>query len=485
MTTIMRTIITIDHDHSHESGGERLDYGAGVAGVHVPGLSQERIVQIERDILAKNRSLCRREPRGFFARKGVLALNLVSSPGSGKTSLLVRAIDDLKDKHADRGDRGRPADLQRRRAHPRHRRAGDPGQYRQGLPSRRPYGRPRASRRWMLADDSLLFIENVGNLVCPAAFDLGEAHKVVVLSVTEGEDKPAQISRHVRRRRPDAAQQVRPAAASRFRCRRLPRPCLAGQSQPANPGGFGENRRGPRGLLRLDRGARRIGEKPGAGAKGRLMEAAARRGARRDDAAASAAARRGAGRRLSALRLWPGGALCARRLRAQRRPGRAARSRRRPGAGIRRGLAQRTAAAGAASTASRSKTSRRAASAAFVIDETRRGRGAHPHSPPTPRPAKTASTICSTRRAAFISIPSSIAPIAARATPSPGACPMTAPRPRWRAFAMCADCARDYADPTQPPLPRRADRLPGLRPALCRMIRKKSSPPCAPEKSSR
>ena len=61
-------------------------------------MSQERIVQIERDILSKNRSYAE-DNRGYFARKGVLALNFVSSPGSGKTSLLVRAIEDLKDRH--------------------------------------------------------------------------------------------------------------------------------------------------------------------------------------------------------------------------------------------------------------------------------------------------------------------------------------------------------------------------------------------------
>ena len=67
--------------------------------------------------------------------------------------------------------------------------AGRAGQHRQGLPSRRPHGRP-ALDAWTSPPGSVLFIENVGNLVCPAAFDLGEAHKVVVLSVTEGEDKP-------------------------------------------------------------------------------------------------------------------------------------------------------------------------------------------------------------------------------------------------------------------------------------------------------
>ncbi len=178
-----------DHDHSHELGGERLDYGVGVAGVHVPGLSQERIVQIERDILAKNRSFAE-ENRGFFARKGVLALNLVSSPGSGKTSLLARAILDLKDKHAIaviEGDQQTSYDAERIRATGAHAIQVNTGKgchldaHMVG----------HAVETLDVADDSLLFIENVGNLVCPAAFDLGEAHKVVVLSVTEGEDKPA------------------------------------------------------------------------------------------------------------------------------------------------------------------------------------------------------------------------------------------------------------------------------------------------------
>src|SRR6266702_4322429 len=73
-----------DHAHDHAAAPKTIDYGAGLAGVHVPGLSQERIVQIERDILSKNRSYAQ-ENRGFFARQGVLALNFVSSPGSGKT----------------------------------------------------------------------------------------------------------------------------------------------------------------------------------------------------------------------------------------------------------------------------------------------------------------------------------------------------------------------------------------------------------------
>ncbi len=177
------------HDHSHGAGGEALDYGAGLAGVHVPGLSQERIVQIERDILSKNRSYAD-DNRGCFARKGVLALNFVSSPGSGKTSLLVRAINDLKDRHAIaviEGDQQTSNDAERIRATGA--RAIQVNTGKGCHLDAHMVG--HALETLDLADHSLLFIENVGNLVCPAAFDLGEAHKVVLLSTTEGEDKPA------------------------------------------------------------------------------------------------------------------------------------------------------------------------------------------------------------------------------------------------------------------------------------------------------
>ncbi|MBB4197162.1 hydrogenase accessory protein HypB [Rhodoblastus sphagnicola] len=186
-----------DDDHVHAHGGHAhahthegaVDYGAGLAGVHVPGLSQERIVQIERDILGKNNSYADAN-RSAFARKGVLALNFVSSPGSGKTSLLVRAITDLKDKFSIaviEGDQQTSNDAERIRA------TGV-----QALQVNTGKGCHldahmigHALEKLDIADNSLLFIENVGNLVCPAAFDLGEAHKVVLLSTTEGEDKPA------------------------------------------------------------------------------------------------------------------------------------------------------------------------------------------------------------------------------------------------------------------------------------------------------
>ncbi|WP_036294165.1 hydrogenase nickel incorporation protein HypB [Methylosinus sp. PW1] len=177
-----------DHDHSHDDHGHRHDYGSGAAGVHVPGLSQERIVRIERDILSKNNDHAR-ENRVRFEQSGVFALNFVSSPGSGKTQLLVRTITDLKDRFpisVIEGDQQTSNDAERIRA--------------TGVPALQintgkgchldAHMVARALTELSVAPSSLLFIENVGNLVCPAAFDLGEAHKVVVLSVTEGEDKP-------------------------------------------------------------------------------------------------------------------------------------------------------------------------------------------------------------------------------------------------------------------------------------------------------
>ena len=176
-----------DHDHVHARQGA-VDYGAGIAGVHVPGLSQERIVQIERDILSKNRSYAD-ENRAAFARKGVLALNFVSSPGSGKTSLLVRAINDLKAKHSIaviEGDQQTSNDAARIRATGARALQVNTGK---GC-HLDAHMIGHALGTLDVTENSLLFIENVGNLVCPAAFDLGEAHKVVLLSTTEGEDKP-------------------------------------------------------------------------------------------------------------------------------------------------------------------------------------------------------------------------------------------------------------------------------------------------------
>ncbi len=176
------------HDHHHHHPDDAVDFGAGLAGVHVPGMSQERIVKIERDILSKNDAYAE-ENRAAFARDRVFALNFVSSPGSGKTSLLVRAIEALRGRvevSVIEGDQQTSNDAERIRAT-----GARAIQINTGKGCHLDaHMVGHAAESLKAAPGSALFIENVGNLVCPAAFDLGEAHKVVVLSVTEGEDKP-------------------------------------------------------------------------------------------------------------------------------------------------------------------------------------------------------------------------------------------------------------------------------------------------------
>ena len=173
--------------HFHEHKGD-LHYGLGPAHAHAPGLSQERMVKIEQDILGKNNAYADGN-RKRFAEHGIFAVNLVSSPGSGKTTLLVKSIEMLNGKaHVAvvEGDQQTSNDADRIRA------TGAPAiQVNTGKGCHLDaHMVGRALENLNLPDDSLLMIENVGNLVCPASFDLGEAHKVVILSVTEGEDKP-------------------------------------------------------------------------------------------------------------------------------------------------------------------------------------------------------------------------------------------------------------------------------------------------------
>ena len=146
------------------------------------------VVALEAQILAKNDALAARN-RGWLAGREILALNLVSSPGSGKTTLLERTIAELKDQIAIsviEGDQATTRDGERIRA------AGaaavqvntgagchlEADMVARGLSELKPPA------------GSVVMIENVGNLVCPAMFDLGERAKVVILSVTEGDDKP-------------------------------------------------------------------------------------------------------------------------------------------------------------------------------------------------------------------------------------------------------------------------------------------------------
>jgi hydrogenase nickel incorporation protein HypB len=153
-----------------------------------PHAHPSRMVQVEQDILAKNNQYASAN-RSHFAEHGIFALNLVSSPGSGKTALLTRTIARLKDKTriaVIEGDQQTSLDADRIRAT-----GVSAVQINTGKGCHLDaHMVGHAVGKLALADGSLLLIENVGNLVCPAAFDLGEAHKVAILSVTEGEDKP-------------------------------------------------------------------------------------------------------------------------------------------------------------------------------------------------------------------------------------------------------------------------------------------------------
>lgn len=164
------------HDHQHSHSHTHLQS------------TDKTILEVEQEILGQNDLLAQRN-RGFFEAKKITALNLVSSPGSGKTSILETTLDDLKDKiefsviegdqqtmnDADRIDALNIPVVQVNTGKGCH------------LDSNMVYG---AFNQLDLKENSVLMIENVGNLVCPAMFDLGENYRVVIISTTEGDDKP-------------------------------------------------------------------------------------------------------------------------------------------------------------------------------------------------------------------------------------------------------------------------------------------------------
>lgn len=147
-----------------------------------------RRIKVEQDIFAKNNQYAQLN-REYFRQNAIFALNFVSSPGSGKTSLLTSTITQLPADCAIsviEGDQQTTLDAEKIRA---------TGVRALQINTGKGCHLDAHSIAHALQDqipepNSLVFIENVGNLVCPAAFDLGEAYKVVVLSVTEGEDKP-------------------------------------------------------------------------------------------------------------------------------------------------------------------------------------------------------------------------------------------------------------------------------------------------------
>lgn len=148
----------------------------------------ERLIKVEQDLLSKNNQYAKQN-REYFQQHNILTLNFVSSPGSGKTTLLVETIKQLKQHFpiaVIEGDQQTEHDAERIRA------TGVPAlQINTGRACHLDaHGIGHAVSDLKVANNSLLAIENVGNLVCPSGFDLGEAHKCVVLSVTEGDDKP-------------------------------------------------------------------------------------------------------------------------------------------------------------------------------------------------------------------------------------------------------------------------------------------------------
>src|ERR1700723_543042 len=187
LQTGKQTVMAHDaHEHVH-ADGSRHSHELPHDG-HSHQHHTASVVELEARILAKNDSLAARN-RAWFAGREVLALNLVSSPGSGKTTLLERTIRDLKSElkfYVVEGDQATANDGERIRA------AGAPAvQVNTGTGCHLEADMvARGVAELRPGPGAVLMIENVGNLVCPALFDLGERAKVVILSVTEGDDKP-------------------------------------------------------------------------------------------------------------------------------------------------------------------------------------------------------------------------------------------------------------------------------------------------------
>ncbi|MEM1448532.1 MAG: hydrogenase nickel incorporation protein HypB [Planctomycetota bacterium] len=176
------------HDH-HADDSHAHDHVDDHGHVHDHGHEDERTMELGRLVLGENERLAERV-RGILLAKGIAAINVVSSPGSGKTTLLERTLERIADTGLKTavlvGDLATDNDARRLSA------TGtqaiqittgnvchlDAHMILHGL------------EKLDLAEVDVLFLENVGNLVCPAAFDLGEDHRVVLSSVTEGEDKP-------------------------------------------------------------------------------------------------------------------------------------------------------------------------------------------------------------------------------------------------------------------------------------------------------
>jgi hydrogenase nickel incorporation protein HypB len=176
------------HEHGHGHGHGRHQHAGHEQGSQTKEAESTRRLRVERDLLGKN-ALAAERNRGFFVGRGVLALNFVSSPGSGKTSLLERTIEDrgaARSWFVVQGDQATDRDAERVRQ-----KGARAVQLNTGTVCHLDAEMvARAVAELDPAPGGVVAIENVGNLVCPALFDLGEHARIVVASVAEGADKP-------------------------------------------------------------------------------------------------------------------------------------------------------------------------------------------------------------------------------------------------------------------------------------------------------
>lgn len=173
--------------HHHDHNGDHA-HAHGHTHEHNHSHSSAKTIEIETDVLQENNILAERN-RGYFQAKDLFVLNLVSSPGSGKTTLLEKTIASMKDEinfSVIEGDQQSMQDADRIE------KIGvDVVQVNTGKGCHLDAHMVNQTfEKFDFSQPGVLMIENVGNLVCPSLFDLGEHHKVVIISVTEGEDKP-------------------------------------------------------------------------------------------------------------------------------------------------------------------------------------------------------------------------------------------------------------------------------------------------------
>ncbi len=178
-----------EHSHSHHNHNDHRHHSDSHSHNHNHSHSyKQRVIEVEQDVLQNNQVLAARN-RGYFEAKNIFTVNLVSSPGSGKTSILEKTLTDLKNDipfYVIEGDQQTLNDANRIDA------LNIPVvQINTGkgchLESDMVYD---AVKKLEIKNDSILMIENVGNLVCPSMFDLGENKRVVIIRTREGEDKP-------------------------------------------------------------------------------------------------------------------------------------------------------------------------------------------------------------------------------------------------------------------------------------------------------